>query len=708
MTPSNLKDQNTWWHLPGLLILCVLVFFRALFFEFVWDDNIFLVGQAVYESASLKQLLLTPLNGVEYLPLRDLSYIIDYQIWGWNPFGFHLSNLILYCLNTWAVYWLTLTLGKVAFPPLSVNGSKAEVYWFAVTTAALFAVLPIHSEVVSFIHARNVLLSGLFFFLSCIYYLKFIDSQRWLHLAASFFLFACALLSKATVIMLPLILVLFLFYRPARTTRQYLGILPFMALAGMFFIIFKTQATESSFISDEMIMTVGSNDFVSRLAVALQIPFFYVAKLLVPVGLSTEYQIEFSRKIFSATTISAILGLCLMLSLSYAFRRRFPRVLFALLWFLICLIPVSNIFLTNPVVADRYVYLSSYAYAFLLLALVYQARNTFQRPGLLLVLPALLAIYAWLAFERSDVWRTHRSVMQDMTKPNSNQQKGFNALGQYYFDLGQFPEALENFEKAKEITPASSRLEFHRAKLAYLQNRPLEALELLDMAFRINAEQSYDVWVLLGQIHESQGDLVQAARSYRHAVDSVHLNMATRVQAVTILERVMARLEPSLEAARRDIALHPDDLNRKANFAVTLQNIGLNGEAIMLYEDLLKLGGPRWEVYANLGELHQREGQLEQSIRNYQLSLSLNKDSAKIHNKLGIVFIQAGQFENALEQFQATIELDPGSANALLNLAKLHFHLGNHQSARDAFNRVLRDFPEYGALARDYLKKLNR
>ena len=709
MVLLNLRDHDTWWHLPALLLLTVLVFYNTLFFEFVWDDHVFLVGQAAYESVTLKQLWLTPLNGVEYLPLRDLSYIIDYKIWGWNPFGFHRSNLMLYCLNVWAVYWLTLTVATVILPPLPGNSNKAKAALFSFATAALFTVLPLHSEVVSFIHARNVLLAGLFFVLSCIYYLKHIDSGWWAHIVAAFILFACALLSKATVIMLPLVLLLFLFSGPPiRTVRQYASVLPFVVLASIFFFIFKFQATESRFINDELIMTVGSNDFISRLAVAAQIPFFYLAKLLAPVGLSTEYQIEFSRHIFSVATITAVLGLCLLLSLTYVSRRRFPQALFALVWFLLCLLPVLNFFLTNPVVADRYVYLSSYAYAYLLAALLIRIGTDNKQYRLLIYLLPVLGIYSWMTFERNDVWRTSVTVMEDMTSPSSNQAKGFNNLGQIYFRDGQHAKALEYFGKAKAISPIFSRLEFHQAKLAFQQNRPREALKLLDKAARFNKEQSYDAWLLRGQIHESLGDLVQAARCYREAQSAVQPNRTTRELTGSSLQRVTAKLEPSLKAARREIAEHPGDLNKKVSYAMMLQNMGMNEQAIVVYEELLRLGGPRWEVYANLGKLHKQEGRLEQSIRNYQLSLSINKTSSRVHNELGIVFIEAGRFEEALEQFQTTVELDPGSANALMNLAKLHFQLGNDKSARELFNRVRIKFPEYQMLALEYLEKLSR
>ncbi len=691
----------------GLFLLAILVFFKTLFFDFVWDDQVFLVGQASYQSVSLKQLLLSPINGVEYLPLRDLTYIIDYQLWGWNPFGFHLSNLILYCLNIWAVYRFTISLSSTLIPSDS-NMKNGDTVWIALVTTALFAVIPLHSEAVSFIHGRNVLLSGLFFFLSCNYFLKFIDYELWRHLVISVVLFALALLSKATVIILPIILVLFLYFRPVQKLKDYLSVLPFVPLAIIFFFIFKFQASESQFITDELVSAMGDYDFISRIAVAVQIPFFYMAKLIAPLGLSTEYQIEFSRDIFSSLVIVAALALGLGLSFTYFFRRKSPQALFALLWFLICLLPVSNFFLTNPVVADRYAYLSSYAYAYILAILVFHIGRKIGPSRSLLILLPVLGIYAWMAFERNDVWRTHVSAMEDMTKPFSNQAKGFNNLGQYYFRKGQFSKALEYFQMAKEISPAFSRLEFYQAKLAFKQNRPIEALALLDAAFRFNENETFDALGLRGQIHESQGELVQAARSYRKSVASVHFTRSTRDQAASSLQRVMTKLGPSLETARKDILDHPGDLNRKATFAVKLQTVGLGKEAISLYEDLIRLGGPQWQVYANMGMLYKDEGLFDQSIHNYQLSLSLNNSSARIHNELGIVYIQTGQFEEALDHFRITVELDPKSANALLNLARLYFQLGNDQLAREAFNRILLEFPEYEVLARDYLLKLSR
>lgn len=705
MALSLIKDHAARWYLPGLFLLAVLVFFKTLFFEFVWDDTVLLVGQASYQTATWKQLLLSPINGVEYLPLRDITYIIDYQVWGWNPFGFHLSNLVLYVLNIWAVYRLTYLLNSTLLSP--GNDKKANgAVWIALVTAALFIVLPLHSEVVSFIHQRNVLLSGLFFFLSCTCFLRFIESGLRRYVVFSFFLFAFALLSKATVIILPLILVTLLYFRPEQKPRDYAHVIPFFLLAAVFFFIFKFHAAASNFTQQDLDMAFGDYGFFSKIAVALQIPFFYMVKLLLPTGLSTEYKIEFSRDLFSNTGVLTLLVLAALISIAYYFRKKFPQGIFALGWFLICLIPVSNFFLTNPVVADRYVYLSSWAYAFILATTLHQLGEKSGFKLALILLVPILGIYAWMAYERNDVWRSELTVMEDMTRSSSNHLKAYNNLGQYHFKQKQFTHAFEYFQKAKDISPVSSQLELHQAKLAFMQSKPLEAIEVLENIQSFNDNEA-EIRNLQGQIQESLGQVLTAMQSYQKSLDSDYAAPFSREFASTRLQYLKAQLEPSLQLLRQEILTHPDDLNKKAEFAETLQVAGNLQEAIAMYENLLVLGGPRWDVYFNLGQLYRDEKQYDQSIQNFKLGLSLNSASARIHNELGIVYKQTEQFDEALSHFQYAIKLDPGSASPQFNLAKLHFQLSNDQLAREALNRILTEFPDHAASARYYLLKIS-
>jgi len=692
------------WHLPTLAALVSLVFFKALFFNFVWDDNILLVGQQAYESAGPRQLLLTPINGLEYLPLRDLTYIADYRLWGWNPFGFHLTNLLLYVLNVLAVYKLTVTLGR-AIPKLANHPAMRNNAGMALATAAIFAVHPLHSEVVSFIHCRNVLLSGMFFFLSCDCFLKHIESGARLDFAYALAFFTLALLSKATVIVLPLVLLLFLIVKARKSWRDYGILIPFFALAGIFFLIFRYESEAHHLVNESSSFVFGNYGMSSRLSVALQIPWFYVYKHLVPLYLSTEYDIGFSRNLLSPSGLLALVSTSLLFMAACLFRKRVPKVFFAIFWFWLCLLPVSNFFLTNPVVADRYSYLSSFAFAYLVSVGISRAAARFGPNARWYLLTPLLMVYALLAFERNDVWRSQVTVMEDMTKPYSARVKGYNGLGHYYFDQGDYENAFAYLQRARDLSPAFSQLEIYRARLALLDNKPDEALEQLDRAIR-SSQYAANAWNLRAQLYEKSGRLVDAAWSYRNSLDSFRTSLASRKVAMTGLARVQAELEPALAKERKEVSAHPNELNRKARLAVTLQKVGLRHQAITVYEELLRQAGPKWQVYANIGLLYRKEKQFDDALLNYRKALDLNPSSAMLHNEIGVIFNLTGKYNEALTQFRDAVDLEPKSANPRVNLAQLYFKLGRKKEAKDAFRQIIIQFPEQESLAKEYLAHL--
>ena len=164
-------------HLLIILSFVVAVFGASTRFDFVWDDHIHLIGHDVYASFDLGRIFFSLANQVEYLPIRDVSYALDYALWGENPFGFHLTNLTLYFLNAVFVYLMTRRLTPLLFSTRRAI-SERKTGEVALLTALLFAVHPLHSEPVSFISCRNVLLSGLFSFMSCHFFLKHLEIGR--------------------------------------------------------------------------------------------------------------------------------------------------------------------------------------------------------------------------------------------------------------------------------------------------------------------------------------------------------------------------------------------------------------------------------------------------------------------------------------------------------------------------------------------------
>lgn len=124
----------------------------------------------------------TRTNPIEYLPLRDLSYRVDLALFGLQPWGFRLDNLLLYTLTCAAVWWFV-----VALLPALRGHTQPEDRWVAAVTAALFAAHPAHVESMAWVSGRKDLLSGLFAVMSLVAFTRAVSGPRpsWWRLSGS-------------------------------------------------------------------------------------------------------------------------------------------------------------------------------------------------------------------------------------------------------------------------------------------------------------------------------------------------------------------------------------------------------------------------------------------------------------------------------------------------------------------------------------------
>src|SRR3972149_836057 len=138
-----------------ILVISFIVYSNSLKNGFVnYDDNWLVLENRKIKGLGLENLynIFSEPTASDYLPLKELSYALDYHFWRLNPLGFHLTNVILFMINCLLVYLLTLKIFE----------DKALSFF----SSLLFTLHPIHAEAVNWISARKDVLSGMFFFLS--------------------------------------------------------------------------------------------------------------------------------------------------------------------------------------------------------------------------------------------------------------------------------------------------------------------------------------------------------------------------------------------------------------------------------------------------------------------------------------------------------------------------------------------------------------
>lgn len=337
-----------------LFTVAVGLYSPSLMNGFVGDDFIYFIGNHHISTFDVRTILLHGAIGSDYCPLRDLSFALDYLAWGENPFGFHLTNLVLFGGTAVAVKHLISRI-SVLLEDRGEQGEESPIPEMqAFLAALLFAIHPVQQEVVYAVYNRGALLTNLFFILSCVAFIRFLRSgqSRICTYITAFFWCICTFMSREYGIILPLVLVLLAaFHEPSRRVSTFFRTIPFFIAAAVFYFVFQQYAVDAAYIAPTTAPSLS--DVLSKIAVAAKIVLYYPLRL-------TSFEIPVSRNIdfvSNLITVVAVLLVAGALFAAYAVRRQHPRLMFFLLFYLVCLVPVLNFFNTEPIVADRYAYL---------------------------------------------------------------------------------------------------------------------------------------------------------------------------------------------------------------------------------------------------------------------------------------------------------------------------------------------------------------
>ncbi len=280
-----------------------------------------------------------------YRPLLMLTYMVDYSIGRLNPTVYHVTNVLWHILAAAGVFALIYTL----------CGDRL----LAGMTAALFVVHPIHTEAVSYISGRSDPLALFFLMLTFVLYLRQLSRPAG-HLWAGMVLsYAAALASREMAVIFPVLLLLYHFvFKKEIRYKEFTSV---VAVAGLYVLLRLTVLRDLlSYVSDMAPLSQRLPGFFVALT-------RYLGLLALPLGLHMEYGSRFFP--FSDPRALAGLGILAgLLVLFFRLRPRQPLVSFSIGWFLITLLPVSNIFPLNAYMAEHWLYMPSVGF-FLVVAL---------------------------------------------------------------------------------------------------------------------------------------------------------------------------------------------------------------------------------------------------------------------------------------------------------------------------------------------------
>ena len=447
-----------------VVIIIGLVYSNSLFNSFIWDDFLVIVDNNFIKSWKNFPLVFTDSylspfvkkgccffvdassgsGETSYRPVVTLSYFLDYSLWKLNPFGYHLTSLILHMINALLVYFLA---------NLLIKNRQA-----ALLGALLFALHPVNSEAVNVIAFREDLLAFLFYLFSFLLYLKSNSGGQgrnlWLYLLslASFFL---ALFSKETAVTLPLVIILYDCYFSGggreilvRFKQRYLGYFGvlFFYIWVRFFLI--TNTTEPA------LGYLGGSFYTNFLTMS-RVAGEYIKWMIFPAGISaipSNQSYLVSGSLFSPAVLFSVALIIASFAVIIKTYKSSKEISFFMLWFFLALLPVSNIVPIPNYIASRYLYLPAAGFCFLVAVLLNKtaALRVFSS-GLAII---ILISYSGIAFISNFTWRNNLVFYSKMAREFPENALAHLDLGDAFKKRGLPDRAISEYKTAISLNPA--------------------------------------------------------------------------------------------------------------------------------------------------------------------------------------------------------------------------------------------------------------
>ena len=495
-----------------------------------------------------------------YTPLAWLSYAIDYAVWGLNPVGYHLSNILFHALNAVLFFRLSLLLLRSIFPD-----EKPRLIEIGAIVAALsFAVHPLRVESVAWAAERRDVLSGAFFLATVIFYVKAASAREaresFQYRVLSILSFTAAALSKASVVPLPVALLALDYYPLKRLggvrelRARLLEKLPYAVIAGAAaLMVVRAQFVTSNFVA------ASKHGAASRLAQALFGAGFYISKTLIPTGLCALYPLDHRDLLAAAAlqgaALAAVAGACAALGVS--------RKAQAALWgfYLAMLLPVLGLLQNGPqLVALRYSYLPCLGWAALAgAAAVWALKNRRVRRvrsgAILGTLALVLVSNAWAVQRQIALWRDDRAVWGNVASRFPLSAIANMNLADADLQAGDPPAAEKHARAALALAPDSELALVTLAHALLGENRKAEARAAVESGLKTVPDWG-EGHAMLGVFLNEEGRAGEALSHLRRAADLLPASAEAQANAGSLLA-LRGRFADALPYFERAAKLEP-------------------------------------------------------------------------------------------------------------------------------------------------------
>ncbi|MGA1863995.1 MAG: tetratricopeptide repeat protein [bacterium] len=542
-------------------------------------------------------------------PLSWISHMVDYEIYGLNAGGHHLTNLLLHILNTLLLFlvlkWITGSVWRSAF------------------IAALFAVHPLRVESVAWVSERKDVLSTLFWILTIWAYAYYAENKGISRYLLTLFCFSLGLMSKPMLVTLPFVLLL-LDYWPLDRVKSVFSNYEMntqterasdrdfkkssfynLVLEKAPFFILSIVTCILTFFAQKYGGAVKSLDLFPlnlRIANALVSYFNYIKKMFLPINLAILYPYPEILPIWQALAAGFLLiGSCIFVIRK---SKRYPYLLTGWLWYIGTLIPVIGLVQVGlQSMADRYTYIPMVGLFILItwgisdIMKVSSLRRNIVAGFSILVI-AILMTSTWI---QTGYWFNTETLLVHTIKVTDRNYLAYNGLGVALIEQGRTKEGIDNLYKALQI---------------------------------------------------------------KHDYAEAHKNLGIALVSQGKLDEAISHYEEALN-------ISPDSEILHNNIGIALFKKGAIENSIAHFSEAIRIWPGYVRAHNNIGIALASQGNLQEAILHYKSALNIKPDYAEAHFNMGIALEKLGKNEEAILHYNEAIRIKPDYARARYNLGNL-------------------------------------
>ncbi len=466
----------------GLLLFVagLILYTPTLHNPMFWDDNDFIVNNQFIKDWSLYKNVWTQnviagsnLTSNYWRPGLLTVFSIEWHLWGNNPIGFHAVNTLFHAANGVLLFILLYYLFK----------RKSTAFF----TALIFIIHPLQTEAISYVNSLGDALSTFFVLLGLIAIALSVGARtakQILLISLASVLYILAQVSKETAIIMGplavLVLITLYYHTHAKEKVEEIlkRILPFFVLASTYLILRAGPLNFKNSFNLYDTQTTFSASILVRMFTFCKVIFIYLGLIFWPANLHMERTVDIITSWRSPWVLAGLLLFMVSASIIWLCRIKAKPVSFGLLWFFICLIPVSNILVPiNGILYEHWLYLALSGITLAISYSVFIIWHKFpklQGPLAIVILIIFLSL-AGRTYLRNQDWSNAIRFYKQTLKNNPSSYRIWNNLGMEYANLKQNDLAEDAYQHAIDLDDTNAVALYNLGNLKLAENKYTEA-----------------------------------------------------------------------------------------------------------------------------------------------------------------------------------------------------------------------------------------